>query len=336
MPVTRFELQLRPATLDDAPIVAELESLRDPDEPRDPVLLRHWWRMSDELEKAMRRVDVREGRAVAYVAATHEMWNDHEKRFGIVRPLLRKDVWDHGVYAQLVQLSEDWLRSEGAATAVARVREDMKQDVAALDQLGYREDRRMRTSELDLVARRDEIMATLEETRRHMKTQGVQLHPLSEDPDPERYRKLYEMMIESEKDIPTTVPWRELSFEEWRRFWFDNPAIREDRFWVAREGDDIVGTSVLDSPVVRGIPWTAYTGTSRQVRGRGIARALKYETMAQAIEAGYPRVRTTNDADNPSILRINAEMGYQLVAPVVELHRSLDSSAPPALRATSP
>jgi len=75
---------------------------------------------------------------------------------------------------------------------------------------------------------------------------------------------------------------------------------------------------------VRGILWTAYTGTSRSVRGRGIARALKYESMAQAIQAGYTRVRTNNDADNPPILRINSEMGYQLVSPVIELHRKLD------------
>ncbi len=325
MPATRFELQLRPATLEDAEIVAELESLRDPNEPRDPVLLRHWWLMSDELEKTMRRVDVREGKAVAYVAASHEKWNKDETRFGIVRPMLRSDAWDQGVYARLVKLGEDWLRGEGAATAVARVREDIKQDIAALGCLGYREDRRMRTSELDLVAHRDDILAAVDDCRRGMKQQGVQLHPLSKDTDPDRFRKLYAMMIESEKDIPTTVPLREMSFEKWRRFWFDNPAIREDRFWIAREGDAIVGTSVLDRPVVRGVPWTAYTGTSRNVRGRGIGRALKYETMAQAIEAGYTRVRTNNDADNPPILRINAEMGYRLVAPVLELHRNLDS-----------
>jgi len=328
MTQTSFELRLRPATLDDAPLVADLETQRDPMEPRDPALLRHWWQMSDELERAMRQVDERKGKALAYVAASHEPWNDGEKRFGIVRPLLRKDVWDEGVYAQLVTVGEGWLRGEGAATAVARVREDMKQDVAALDQLGYREDRRMRTSELDLVARRDGIMSTLKECRVEMGHQGVQLHPLSKDRDPERYRKLYAMMMESERDIPTTVPWRELTFEEWRRFWFENPAIREDQLWIAREGDSIVGTSVLDAPVVRGIPWTAYTGTARRVRGRGIARALKYETMAQAIEAGFTRVRTTNDSDNPAILRINTEMGYELVAPVLELHRELDSSAP--------
>jgi GNAT superfamily N-acetyltransferase len=335
MPATSLEPELRPATPDDAPLVADLESLRDPTEPRDPVLLTHWWRMNDELERSMRRIAVREGAAVAYVGASHELWEGDEKRFGTVRPVLRYDLWDDSSFLGLVRIGEEWLRTEGAGTSVARVREDYKRELGALDRVGYREDRRMRMSELDLVANRERILASREECRRQMELQGVDLHPLSEDSDPQKFRKLHAMMIESEKDIPTTVPWRQLAFEEWRRFWFDNPAIRLDMFWVAREGDAIVGTSVLDCPVVRGVPWTAYTGTSRSVRGRGIARALKYESMGQAIDAGYTRVRTNNDADNPPILRINAEMGYRLVAPVIELHRSLGESAQPALRATS-
>src|SRR5207248_657648 len=109
----------------------------------------------------------------------------------------------------------------------------------------------------------------------------------------------------------------------------DNPGVHEDRFWIAKEGDAIVGCSVLDYPVVRGVPWTAYTGTSRAVRGRGIARALKYESMGQAIEAGFARVRTNNDADNPAILRVNERMGYRLIAPLIEMHRRLDEPHPP-------
>jgi RimJ/RimL family protein N-acetyltransferase len=325
MPGTNFEPELRPATPDDAPLVAELESLRDPTEPRDPVLLAHWWKMNDELERSMRRIAVREGAAVAYVGASHEFWEDGQKRFGTVRPVLRYDLWVDSSFVRLVRFGEEWLRTEGAATAVVRMREDYTREMGVLDEIGYREDRRMRTSELDLVANREQILASREECRTAMKGQGVELHPLSRDPDPEKLHKLYRMMLESEKDIPTTVPWRELSFEEWRRFWFDNPAIRQDRFWIARDGDAIVGTSVLDCPVVRGVPWTAYTGTARSVRGRGIARALKYESMGQAVESGYTRVRTNNDADNPPILRINEEMGYRLVAPVIELHRSLSA-----------
>ena len=319
-----FRLQLRPSTLADADLVAALQAQRDPDDLSDPVLLRYWWQMANELQRSMRQIAVQDGEALAYVAAQHELWAPDNKRFGVVRALLRKDVWDHTRYSELISTGEHWLREEAATTSVVRVREDFTKDLDALQRLGYREDRRMRMSELDLLANREEILRTLEECRGEMRRQGVDIHPLSQDTDPDRYQQLYEMVTESEMDIPRTVPWRVLSFAEWRRFWLGNPGIREDHFWIACEGGKIVGTSVLDCPVTRGIPWTAFTGTLRSVRGRGIARALKYESMAQAIEAGYTRVRTNNDADNPPILRINNQMGYRLVAPIIELHRSLD------------
>lgn len=324
MPEPTLELRLRPARLEDAALVADLESLRDPMEPRDPVLLRHWWRMADEHEKTMRQIDVRDGAAVAFVSVAHEPWSaSGSKRFGTVRALLRYDEWQDDVFAQLVAIGERWLREHDAQISVARVREDFQREIVVLEGLGYREDRRMRTSELDLGARREEILRLAADSLRRMTEQNIVMLPLSEDKDSEKLRKLYDLMMESEKDIPTTVPRREPGFEEWQTFWFDNPAIRQDRFWIAREGDAIVGTSVLDCPTVRGVPWTAYTGTSRSVRGRGIARALKYQSMAQAIDAGYTRVRTNNDADNPAILKINHEMGYRLISPIIELHRNL-------------
>lgn len=323
MPETNLDTRLRECTMDDAELVSDLETSFDPSDPGDPGRRRHWWRMSDELEKNMRRVAVEDGAAVAYASASHELWEPDDKYFGTIRVMLRHDRWTDTAYAQLVSVAESWLRREEARTSVARVREDFPLELRVLGELGYREDRRMRPSELDLVTNRERILERREECRKRMRDEGVELRVISDDRDPDRYRKLYEMVIESEKDIPTTVPWRVLSFDEWYMFWFDNPAIREDWFWIAREGDAVVGTSVLDLPVVRGNPWTAYTGTSRAVRGRGIARALKYESIGQAVEAGFPRVRTMNDTDNPPILRINEEMGYRGIAPVIELHRPL-------------
>lgn len=323
MPATDLERELRPATLDDAGIVADLESRRDPMEPRDPILLRYWWQMEDELEHAMRLVLVRDGTAVAFVGATHDRWIDGEKRFGVVRPRLSDETWSQDHYAELVDLGQQWLRSEAAETAVARVREDFPRELDVLGRLGFRENRRLPTSELDLVARRDHILGEATKTKQRLAHEGIVMRPLSEDSDPDRFQKLHATMVESNRDIPRSVPKHDLSFDAWQRFWFGNPAIREDRFWIAREGDDIVACSVLDCPVVRGVPSTAFTGTLRRVRGRGIARALKYQSMAQAIEVGYTRVRTSNDADNPPILRINAEMGYRVVAPVIELHHAL-------------
>ena len=114
-------------------------------------------------------------------------------------------------------------------------------------------------------------------------------------------------------------------FDEWHRFWFENPGVRKERFWVAREGDELVGLSVIGYPPTRGLPWTFFTGTSQSVRGRGVARALKYETLAQAIDLGAQRVRTQNDGENAPILHLNTEMGYRPVKPVIELHFELDS-----------
>jgi RimJ/RimL family protein N-acetyltransferase len=323
MPASDLERELRQATLDDAALVADLESMRDPLEPRDPVQLRYWWQMSDELERTMRRVLVREGSAIAYIGVSHELWSDSERRFGVIRPLLRYEEWTDDDFARLVDIGAGWLRSEGAEAAVARVREDFPRELGVLQRLGFHEDRRLRTSELDLVAHRDRIVAAALESRGRMQERGIAMHPFSDDVDPERYRKLYETMLESGHDVPHSVPEHDMTLDEWRRYWFDNHTIRQDRFWIAREADDIVGCSVLDCPVVRGVPWTGYTGTRRRVRGRGIARALKYQSMAQAIEVGYKRVRTTNDAENPAILRINHEMGYRLVAPIIELHSAL-------------
>lgn len=118
------------------------------------------------------------------------------------------------------------------------------------------------------------------------------------------------MNEEAAQDVPTTLPIVEESFEGMMR-WLRQPGMYEDRFWIAREGDEIVGVSVLEYPPVRGIVGTAWTATARRVRGRGIARALKCETLMQAIALGVDRVRTGNDGANDPILHINASMGYR-------------------------
>jgi GNAT superfamily N-acetyltransferase len=320
----KLELDLRPATLDDAEIVADLEAARDPEDPRDPQMLRFWWTGGSLNQVVLRLVGVREGTAVAFVAAGHERWETTPARFGNIRVVLRSDVWSDAQYSGLIRRCEEWLRSEGAAIGVSRVREEFPHELEALTRLGYREARRQNFSELDLVARRDELLTAAAEQRRLMRAQGVTLMTLSDDTNPDRMTKLYEMMSAAEQDIPSTVPIVRQPFDEWMQATFDDPCVREDRFWIAREGEAIVGLSYVQFPPIRGLPWTGFTATSREVRGRGIARALKYETLAQAIELGHKRVRTANDGANEPILHINKEMGYRLVMPLIELHRSLD------------
>jgi GNAT superfamily N-acetyltransferase len=143
------------------------------------------------------------------------------------------------------------------------------------------------------------------------------------DQDPDQKTKLYELTMATWQDIQTTVPIHLPPYDEWLRIFFDNPSFREDRLWIARVDDAIVGLSMMAYPPIRGLPWTGYTATSKGVRGRGIAQALKYESLAQAIALGHQRVGTTNDGENAPILHLNTKLGYRPAVPEIELHREL-------------
>ena len=146
--------------------------------------------------------------------------------------------------------------------------------------------------------------------RAKMRAQGVKMLTLADDDDPDAIRKIWRLSVEAERDEPKTLGNVDEDLQDYVE-WFDAPEMRRDRVWLAREGDEIVGVSVLGYPPVRGIVGTEWTATARNVRGRGIARALKCETLAQAIALGVDRVRTGNDAQNDPILHINASMGYR-------------------------
>jgi GNAT superfamily N-acetyltransferase len=272
----------------------------------------------------MQMVAEHDGAALAFIAAGHDPWLG-PKRFGWIRPVLHPRVWSDSRFERLIEAGERWLREEQASISVGRVREDFADQLRVFNERGYREVRRSKVWELDLTAGRERLMAGAERSREAMAKQGVRLMTLDQYEDPDRLAKLYSLTVAAEGDIPTTVPMRIPPFDEWHRFWFENPGVREDRFWVARAGDDLVGLSVIGYPPTRGLPWTFFTGTSPSVRGRGVARALKYETLAQAIELGAQRVRTMNDGENAPILHLNTEMGYKPVNPVIELHFELDA-----------
>lgn len=316
-----LELELRAATLDDAALAADLDTAREPQDPRDPVLMRHWWTDWDANERVGRWISVRDGAAMALVTAGHR----NGDRFGWIRPRLHPDVWTEERFAGLIKVGERWLSHEGAATSVFRCRDFMARELDVAMRLGYSEVRRGRISELDLEARRDHVTTTARQTREQMSAQGIDLMPYSEFRAPGRAERLYRLETETEQDIPTTVPVPVLRFEDWKGRRFRDPAVRPERIWVAVESGELVGISQLGFPVTRGVPYTDYTATARAVRGRGIARALKYQTMAQALELGFTRVRTQNDAENTPILHINREMGYRLIIEEIELHRELSA-----------
>ncbi len=305
-------VDLRPATLADAALVSDLDLAIAADESRDPAMMAFYWQHLMAGEKAYRMISTREGAARMFVAAGHGMWTEGEPRFGWGRVRIHPEDWSADGYRQGVELAERWLGDEGASVAVARVREDFAKELAVLASLGYAEVRRARMSRLDL-----------ERTRADMERQGITMQTLDVDTDPDNLNQLYELDIEATEDIPKTVPWPVPTLEEWRHHWFDHPGHRADRLWLARDGGRLVGLSMIGYPPSRGIPWTSFTCIARSARGRGVARALKYRTVVQAIELGASLIETQNDAANAPIIHLNDEMGYRPTEAIIELHRDL-------------
>jgi GNAT superfamily N-acetyltransferase len=305
----RRGLAFRPATLDDAAFAADVSTAVRPDEPEDPASWRHWWTSDDPTWTNERWIVLRDGTPIGYARHSHAPWEQLEKRYGRLGFELLPAERTDAQLATLLELMEERSRASGAKIFATYAREDDQWLLTWLTAHGYREERKGKAWILDLVQHRERLAAMTAESRSKMRERGITVHTIDRDADPEKFHKIHEMSEEAASDVPTTIPHVPQSFEIFMK-WFDAPSVRLDRMWIAREGDDIVGISVLAYPPTRGNVWTDWTGTARKVRSRGVARALKLETVTQAIALGVASVRTENDGENAPILHLNEQMGY--------------------------
>src|SRR6266566_3148021 len=198
MTKAQIDLEMRPATPADAAAVSDLETVRHPDDPADPAMVRFWWTTMPTDEVYVRQMAERDGAAIAYVMARHRPWTDGAQRFGTTRILLHPKLWSDEGYGNLVDIAELWLRDQGAGIAVIRVRANFTDEIRVLQARGYGEVRRGRQWELDLGANRARLLAAGEQSRKRMEEQGVSLLTLDQDDDPDRLAKLYAISVEAD------------------------------------------------------------------------------------------------------------------------------------------
>jgi GNAT superfamily N-acetyltransferase len=314
------DIVLREAKLSDAEFVADLETAIRPDDPRDPVTLKDYWRNPEENAKIERFIGEIDGASVGYAYQRHQLW-ETPKRYGNVSgdllPSHRTAERLDAIFAAMEERS----RTDGTKTFTTWSWEDDKLRAGAIQARGYVEERRQRFWELDLVAQRAKLEATAAETREKMRQEKIRVLTVDQDDDPEKWTKLWRMSEEAVADIPTTAPFTPTTFDDFMK-WMQSPGLHQDRIWIGRDDDTILGVSMLSYPPKRGVVVTDWTGVARAGRGRGIARALKYETVMQAIALGVDRVRTDNDFKNTPILHINEKMGYRRRPDMIQFMRS--------------
>ncbi|MGZ5978882.1 MAG: N-acetyltransferase family protein, partial [Isosphaeraceae bacterium] len=181
--------------------------------------------------------------------------------------------------------------------------------IEGVQRIGFERDRTEKVWELDLAKHGEQLVAEAHAARAKGQREGIEMLTLAAWTDPDALRKLHALAELTRRDIPTSYPIPPQPFEDFLER-MNIPDRRSDRVWVATHNGNPVAFSFLRFPPVRGQVWTGYTCTHPDYRGRGLARGIKLQTLAQAAQLGVPIVITDNDSENAPMLHINETLGY--------------------------
>jgi GNAT superfamily N-acetyltransferase len=314
-------LRLRPVTLDDAGAVARIRTELHADEPEDAATVRASWKLPHTTMVFNRFVAEDGGEPVGFASCVYPAaWVEGETRYGQVALVLTPAAQDSGDYDRILEELIELATESGAEAMSSFAREDDEFFIAGLERNGFRRDRLSKAWELDLEANRERLLADRSDARARMRELGVDLVAYADVTLPDKARRFYDLDMATTHDIPHTVPFVDPTFEEWLAY-AKRPDLHDDRIWTAWKDGEMIGVSFLTYPVVGNV-WTGYTACHRDHRGLGIARAVKMETLGQAIELGVSRVRTDNDEQNAAMLHINEALGYYRVPGFVSFLRT--------------
>jgi GNAT superfamily N-acetyltransferase len=127
---------------------------------------------------------------------------------------------------------------------------------------------------------------------------------------PELARGMYEVDLETHRDIPGFEDVAAEPFGAWMAHHMQRPTDSAEATFIALAGEEVVGFAKLSltAPTAAG---HAMTAVKRAWRGRGIARALKATEINWALANGYTELHTSNEERNAPINRLNARLGYR-------------------------
>src|SRR5262249_18288807 len=94
---------------------------------------------------------------------------------------------------------------------------------------------------------------------------------------------------------------------------------------VALRGSEWVGTAIVVPQGPDGA-WNEFTGVLPELRGTGIATALKVLATNEAVGRNSACIETINDAGNAPMLAVNRALGYRPIAGTLFLRRTLGDS----------
>jgi len=323
-----MDITLRDFEEDDAhyEALAQIDTEVYPDHPVTAASLRYDDRSFDRSKCLLKRhmAWVQDGTPAGYVAYHHMESRYHPQRLWLwaaVRPAFQgrgigTALYEHAM-AQLSELGARWLHTS--------TREMMPDTLRYLRTRGFVEVLRSWESHLDVQGFDPTPFAAYAP---RMEQEGIRFTTVAEERGTrgDWLERIFELHTTLMADVPSTTPYTVPSMDTFVRHAVENPEALLDGYFIAVQGDRYVGESALfASQAQPGSLYQGLTAVRRDYRGRGIAMALKLQTIDYAKLHGYRLIKTWNATVNEGMLAINDRLGFVRQPAWVEFEKTLSA-----------
>lgn len=296
-----MSLSIRPLTPDDYVDVAAIASVVY-ETTLDPENMRWEDSQRDPKCRCARWVAELNGKTVGFAEQMQYPGIYHPRKFDVGVDVL-PDYRGRGIGSALWNTVWEAVQAYDPITLTAGARENCEDALRFLAKRGFVEKLRNWESHLDLT--------TFDPAQFQDQVEGCQVRSYADlSAEPDFYEKLYALVCEVRRDVPSTAPLTDVPYEAWLKNQKSNPHLWPQGYQIAVKGSEWVGVSNLWTTAEAGVLNTGLTAVKREHRGTGIALALKVRALATAKAAGYRLVKTWNESNNERMLAINVKLGF--------------------------
>ena len=272
--------------------------------------------------------DVDSGAMVAYGDVRHFVDSFHPQKF-LVEVLVHPSWEGQGIGRNLYTHLTDHVADQNPTILEGFTASDKARGIRFLEDRGFTLGTREYSSLLDL----NQFDPTVYDSyTARAQADGIEFatwHQLAERHPEQWQRKLYDFINEIDRDIPWHDEITPEPYEQFLKKIDDQPHRIPGCFVVALDGDDYVGvTMVSKTTATKEILFTGMTGVKRTHRRKGLALALKQQSLGYAKahfrtdDGRAPSVITENEENNP-MFKINERLGFVRIPDLLNYSKKL-------------